>query len=79
MTKNQALTPDQRAVYEEAVSCGASREDALDAVEQHKNEWLISHRKTGQHREAIGEAGWCPECDEGELDPAWARRNGVDL
>lgn len=32
-----------------------------------------------QHQMCMEEAGWCPVCNEGDLDPAWAARHGVDL
>ena len=31
------------------------------------------------HADAMAEAGFCPVCQEGDIDPEWADRNGVDL
>jgi len=31
------------------------------------------------HEDAMGEAGWCPCCDAGELDPEFAERNDIEL
>jgi hypothetical protein len=31
------------------------------------------------HADAVAEAGWCPVCDEGDLDAEWATRHGVEI
>ena len=31
------------------------------------------------HSAAMDEAGFCPVCQEGDLDPEWSERNLVDL
>ncbi len=30
------------------------------------------------HADAMNEAGWCPVCDEGEIDAEFARRNEIE-